>query len=211
MVGRRLFATAIALFGLIASAPSADSRNNAASAVREPPSPGAPQSTQAGSTPQRPRTIKFRAIAASGLFAKTLSLRGTLAGETTEREFARVLYPALNQPISSRDWITVENVSAAYLQLDIDPEFAMPGVPLHMRSDDPATSDYLFHKVGDRWIQAPRATRIDVFSYAGCGLTQQSWEDGGDFHHQDFFFEVDTGSDCGVADASWPDRRVYPR
>ncbi|PWJ90496.1 hypothetical protein C8D77_105392 [Mesorhizobium loti] len=139
---------------------------------------------------------------ASGLFGKTLSLRGMLAGETEERELARIRYPALNQPISSHDWIIIENISAAYLQLDIDPQFAMPGIHLHMRSDDPATSHYMFHRVGDQWIQAPQDTKIDVFSYAGCGRTQQSWEDGGDFHHQDFFFEVESSSDCGVAELS---------
>ncbi|WP_172347704.1 hypothetical protein [Mesorhizobium sp. NZP2298] len=182
--------------GLVAFTSSADTRNNA----------------EAGSSSasRSPRTIKFRATAASGLFGKTLSLRGVLVGETEEREFARIRYPALNQPISSRDWITVEGLSAAYLQLDIDPQFAMPGIHLHMRSDDPATSHYMFHKVGGQWIQAPRAIKIDVFSYAGCGLTQQSWEDGGDFHHQDFFFEVDSGPDCAVADASWSGTRGKP-
>ncbi|BCG84736.1 hypothetical protein MesoLj113c_08460 [Mesorhizobium sp. 113-3-9] len=193
LIGPRLLALAV---GIVAFTSSANTRNNA----------------EAGSSSaaQSPRTVKFRATAASGLFGKTLSLRGVLVGETEEREFARIRYPAFNQPISNRDWITVEGLSAAHLQLDIDPQFAMPGIHLHMRSDDPATSHYMFHKVGEQWIQAPRATKIDVFSYAGCGLTQQSWEDGGDFHHQDFFFEVDSGPDCAVADASSPSARGKP-
>jgi hypothetical protein len=193
LVGPRMLALAVGLFAFTSPA---DTRNNA----------------EAGSSSasRSPRTVKFRATAASGLFGKTLSLRGVLVGETEEREFARIRYPAINQPVSSRDWITVQGLSAAYLQLDIDPQFAMPGIHLHMRSDDPATSHYMFHKVGEQSIQAPRATKIDVFSYAGCGLTQQSWEDGGDFHHQDFFFEVDSGSDCAVADASWSGTRGKP-
>ncbi|WP_143019385.1 hypothetical protein [Mesorhizobium qingshengii] len=209
LVGPRILALAV---GLIASTSLADTRNHATSPVRDSQSHVAPQPAQASSSSpsQIPRTIKFRATAASGLFGKTLSLRGTLVGETEEREFAKIRYPALNQPISSHDWITIENLSAAYLQLDIDRQFAMPGIHLHMRSNDPATSHYMFHKVGEQWIQAPRATKIDVFSYAGCGLTQQSWEDGGDFRHQDFFFEVESSSDCAVADASSPGTRGKP-
>ena len=193
-IGSRLCALTVLFFGVFASLSPGATRGNATS------SSGNPQS----------RTIKFRAISASGLFAKTLTLRGTLAGETEDREFARIRYPGLNQPISSHDWIKVENVSAAYLQMEIDPQFAMPGIHLRMRSDDPTTSHYLFHQVGDQWIQAPHATKIDVFSYAGCGRTEQSWEDGGDFHHQDFFFEIEASSDCAVADASSARRQQRP-
>lgn len=149
------------------------------------------------SAPAKGRTIKFRALGASGLFGKTISVWGRLVGESEDRKFASIRYGGFGQAVSRTDWITIENLSIAYLQMDIDPQFALPGIRLHMRSDDPATSHYLFYRKGQQnWAQVPRGTEIDVFSYAGCGLKEFSWEDGGDFHHQDFFFELDSGPDC---------------
>ncbi len=142
------------------------------------------------------RTVKVRVTGASGLFSKSLSLRGRRVGEVQEREFASVRYGGLGQFVSSIDWIIIRDVSAVYLQLDIDPQFALPGRPLHMRSDDAATSHYLFHRVDQQWKQLPRGISVDIFSYAGCGLREFAWEDGGDFLHQDFFFEVDAGPNC---------------
>ena len=152
------------------------------------------------------RTIRVRVSGASGLFSKTFSVRGRRMGEVQERELASVRYGGLGRSVSSTDWLVLQNVSAVYLQMDIDPQFALPGIRLHLRSDDPATSHYLFHKVGERWEQVPRGAGIDVFSYAGCGLRDFSWEDGGDFQHQDFFFEVDAGPDCVLISRGPEDR-----
>lgn len=56
-----------------------------------------------------------------------------------------------------------------------------------LRTDDPATSHYLF--VDGQ--QLPEGVTASLEKYFGCRNTQKhDWEDGGDFDEQDFFYDI---------------------
>ena len=72
----------------------------------------------------------------------------------------------------------------------------MMGLPTRLRSDKPELSHYLFYKHGEKWVQQPANRPLDFLAAPECIATDYSWEDGGGFLHQDFFFQIQIGSDC---------------
>jgi hypothetical protein len=62
---------------------------------------------------------------------------------------------------------------------------------LALRTDDPATSYYLFVN----GVQEPQGATVSLMSLMQCGQTfHYAWEDGGNFSVQDFYFDV--SADC---------------
>jgi hypothetical protein len=142
------------------------------------------------------RRVRFRAVGAQGLFRKILRIRGVIVGETAEKEFATIEYGGLEKGITNMGWITIDNVREIYIRMDIDVAYTTPFTRPTMRSDDPTISSYFFYKHKSHWTQRPPNERIDVFADTNCQISEQSWEDGGGFEIQDFFFQVQVGQYC---------------
>lgn len=144
---------------------------------------------------RQPTRVRIRALGFSGLWTKTVSVRGALAHETAEREFATFQYLGLQDKYQSQDWIVIGNVTRLYLVMNI-PDAAVMDLPTRLRSDEPELSHYLFYKRGEEWVQQPVNRPLDFLAAPECIATDYSWEDGGGFLHQDFFFQIQIGSDC---------------
>jgi hypothetical protein len=157
--------------------------------------------------PVSERRIIFRAVYAKGLFPKILTLRGRIEGEEGEREFARIDYGGLGQGFAETQWIVVADAADIYLEMDVDAMGAPSFVPPVMRSNDPETSHYLFYMVDGKWVQRPRGVKVDVFADTNCQISDQSWEDGGGFETQDFFFQVRSGMSCDAIAFDETERR----
>lgn len=157
-------------------------------AARELAQMGAPSNNQS-------RTVRFRAVNSSGFYPKVFTLRGRKKGESTETIFATFIHGGRKnlETRFSRDWITIRDIEQPYLRAEITVMFETPWTRDDMRSDDPDTSNYLFYKADGAWVQRPANTSVDVFREGDCKVTDQSWEDGGGFQHQDFFFQVQVG------------------
>lgn len=142
-----------------------------------------------------PKRVRIRALGFSGIWTKTVSVRGTLANETTEREFAVFRYLGLQDKYQPQDWIVIENVTRLYLVMDVPGAGAMR-LPTRLRSDESEFSHFLFRKRDGGWVQQPANQPLDFLEDPDCILADYSWEDGGGFLHQDFFFQIQIGSDC---------------
>lgn len=144
---------------------------------------------------RQPKRVRIRALGFSGIWTKTVSVRGIVANETAEREFAVLKYLGLRDKYQPQDWIVVENVTRLYLVMDV-PNAAAMRLPTRLRSDESEFSHFLFRKHGGEWIQQPANQPLDFLEAPDCVVTDYSWEDGGGFLHQDFFFQIQIGSDC---------------
>lgn len=154
--------------------------------------------------------LGIRPLGASGAFTKYITLHAVdAAGKDTELGRIDYIYdktnPSLPGTVTSNfnmsKPVSIQNAKSVYFKMEIDPtksDYVENIVQIQMSTDDPATSYFLF--VDGK--QMTKGTTVNLADIVPCGdKAEFAWEDGGNFSHQDFFFEVEGTCSVGASSA----------
>lgn len=148
--------------------------------------------TATATLPTKLTEMKFRPGTAKGWFDKTVRLMAVLKPGSPPTELWRMDYKynsgAPTITTTSSTWVDLQNATAVYMQMDIDPNsYGWNDFHVYQtnRTDQPDYVQYI--KQDGTELTAP----IDLATAAGCGETKSyNWEDGGDMDFMDFTFEA---------------------
>lgn len=147
--------------------------------------------------PARLTQIQILPINASGWWGKTMSLYGILGDNPNPVLIGQIVYKP-SSPYSStgtmtstfgNGYVPILNAKSLWFVIDIDPKSKglWDGVKMQLRTNDPATSYYLFVD----GVEMPKGVPVDLTKAVPCGKeVVHAWEDGGNFSDQDFFYKL---------------------
>ncbi|MBN7805603.1 pilus assembly protein [Agrobacterium rosae] len=169
--------------------------------------------------PMMPKTINFKPTKAQGWYYKKVTIRVVRPKATVEEVVGTVTYQPTTQSDGGQGTMTVTptgtfdlgKYTKLVLQMDIKNDGCGTGekanvvnskvtcnkstnladskFDLVLRTDNPATSHYLFVE----GKQLPKGVNSPLDDILVCGKTSNhAWEDGGGFARQDFFYTVTT-------------------
>lgn len=150
------------------------------------------------SAPRQITEMKIEPLSASGWWIKTMSLYATFASDPATPVLLGQVFYRPSTPFSSTGTVTdtfggnpvsIKGAVKVWFAMDISPLSMglFPGTKLHLSTDDPETSYFLY--VDGR--QMPQSIPVNLAEAVPCGQeVTHSWEDGGDFSAQDFFYKV---------------------